>query len=105
MLLDRCLPIPRTMQKASTEASGEVISRDIISPVSLPGFDRAAMDGFAVRSADTRGARPSAPVLLEDFQPLRTGMEVPEEYDAVVMLEDARLRNESLEVSAELHAF
>jgi molybdopterin molybdotransferase len=103
MLLDRCLPIPRTMQKASIEASGEVTSRDIISPVSLPGFDRAAMDGFAVRSADTRGAKPSAPVLLEGFQSLRTGMEVPEEYDAVVMLEDSRLRNESLEVSAELH--
>jgi molybdopterin molybdotransferase len=105
MLLDRCLPILQTMQKASTEASGEVISRDIISPESLPGFDRAAMDGFAVRSAGTRGARPSSPVLLEDFQPMRTGMEVPEEYDAVVMLEDARLRNEALEISAEVHAY
>ena len=104
MLLDRCLPIPRTMKKASTEASGDVVSRDIISLVSLPGFNRAAMDGFAVRSIDTRGARPSAPVLLEGFQPLRTGMEVPEEYDAVVMLEDARISNEALEVSAELHA-
>ena len=105
MLLYWCLPIPRTVQKASTEASGEVTSRDLISPMSLPGFDRAAMDGFAVRSADTRGARPFAPVLLEGFQPLRTGMEVPEEYDAVVMLEDARLCNAALEVSAEVHAY
>jgi molybdopterin molybdotransferase len=104
MLLDRCLPLSRTMQKTTSEASGDVTSRDIISPVNLPGFDRAAMDGFAVRSADTRGARPSSSVLLENFQPMRTGMEVPKEYDAVVMLEDARLSNEALEVSTEVHA-
>ena len=51
------------------------------------------------------GAKPSAPVFLEDFQPLRTGMEVPEDYDAVVMLEDARLRGDVLEITAELHAY
>ena len=104
MLLDRCLPIQRIEQKMTGSASGEVISRDIYSQVNLPAFDRAAMDGFAVRAADTKGAKTYAPVLLERFQPLRTGMEVPIEYDAVVMLEDARLCNESLEVSAELHA-
>ena len=81
------------------------MSQDISSPVSLPGFDRAAMDGFAVRSADTKGARPNAPVFLDNFRPVRTGMPVPGDYDAVVMLEDAYLRGSILEVTAQLHAY
>ena len=80
-------------------------SLDITSPVSLPGFDRAAMDGFAVRSQDTKGARPSASNFLDNFLPLRTGMEVPKAYDAVVMLEDAQLRGDVLEITAEAHAY
>ncbi len=81
------------------------MSQDIASPVSLPGFDRAAMDGFAVRSAETRGAKPNAPVFLDNFLPVRTGMPVPEDYDGVVMHEDARRRNATLEITAQLHAY
>jgi len=89
----------------NVQAAGRVLSQDISSPVSLPGFDRAAMDGFAVRSADTKGARPNAPVFLDNFRPVRTGMPVPGDYDAVVMLEDAYLRGSILEVTAQLHAY
>ena len=81
------------------------MSQDISSPVNLPGFDRAAMDGFAVRSLDTRGAKPNAPVFLDNFRPVRTGMPVPGDYDAVVMLEDARKRGTTLEITAQLHAY
>jgi len=105
MLLDRCLPIERTQFIPSVQAESRVISQEIRSPVSLPGFDRAAMDGFAVRSSDTKGARPHAPVFLDKFQPVRTGMPVPGEYDAVMMLEDARQRESRLEVTAQLHAY
>lgn len=87
------------------QAAERVTSLDITSPVSLPGFDRAAMDGFAVRSLDTKGARPSAPNFLDNFLALRTGMEVPGAYDAVVMLEDAQLRGNVLEITAEAHAY
>ena len=105
MLLDRCLPIERTQFIPSVQAESRVISQEVRSPVSLPGFDRAAMDGFAVRSSDTKGARPHAPVFLDKFQPVRTGMPVPGEYDAVMMLEDARLRESTLEITAQLHAY
>lgn len=81
------------------------MSQDIASPVNLPGFDRAAMDGFAVLSADTRGAKPNAPVFLDNFRPVRTGMPVPGDYDAVVMLEDARRHGTTLEVTAQMHAY
>lgn len=105
MLLDRCIPLQRTEPHPSLQAIDRVLSQDIVSPVSLPSFDRAAMDGFAVKSGDTRGAKPNAPVFLDDFQPLRTGMPVPGDYDAVVMLEDARQRGPTLEITAQLHAY
>ncbi|OYV07685.1 MAG: molybdopterin molybdotransferase, partial [Methanosaeta sp. ASP1-2] len=77
MLLDRCLPLQRTALLQNVQAAGRVLSQDISSPVNLPGFDRAAMDGFAVRSEDTRGAKPNTPVFLDNFLPVRTGMPVP----------------------------
>jgi molybdopterin molybdotransferase len=105
MLLDRCLPIQRTTLLQNVQAAGRVLSQDISSPVTLPGFDRAAMDGFAVRSEDTRGAKPNAPVFLDNFRPVRTGMPVPGDYDGVVMLEDARRRGTTLEITTQLHAY
>jgi molybdopterin molybdotransferase len=105
MLLDRCLPLERTELLPNVQAAGRVLSQDIASPVNLPGFDRAAMDGFAVRSLDTRGAKPNAPVFLDNFQPVRTGMPVPGDYDAVVMLEDTRKRDTNLEITTQLHAY
>lgn len=46
-----------------------------------------------------------ASICLEDFLPLRTGMAVPEGFDAVVMLEDTVLRGGILEVTAEVHHY
>jgi len=105
MLLDRCHPLERSQSQAVAQAAGRVICEDVISPVNLPAFCRAAMDGFAVRSQDTKGARPSAPAYLERFIALRTGMEVPEDFDAVAMLEDSMLRGDILEITAEVHPY
>src|SRR5215470_12794721 len=38
------------------EAAGRVLADDLVSPLDVPGFDRAAMDGYALRGADTAGA-------------------------------------------------
>ncbi|OYV08296.1 MAG: molybdopterin molybdotransferase [Methanosaeta sp. ASP1-1] len=65
MLLSRSHPLQRAEMLHALLAEGRVLSQDIVSPLALPGFDRAAMDGFAVRSEDTRGARPHAPVLFQ----------------------------------------
>ncbi len=45
-------------------AAGRVLARDVTSPVDVPGFVRAMMDGFAVRAADTLGASPYNPLPL-----------------------------------------
>ena len=105
MLLERCLPLKDIEELSARCALDRVAAEDIRSPANLPAFDRSAMDGYAVRSADTKGARPSGPRFIQDFIPQRTGMVVPEGYDAIVMLEDARVRGEVLEVTAEAHAY
>ena len=105
MLIRRSQPLQRIELLSTLRGEGRVLSQDIFSPLSLPGFDRAAMDGFAVRSEETKGARPHAPVFLERFEPVRTGMPVPASYDAVVMLEDSRRRGSILETTAQPHPF
>jgi len=46
------------------DALGRVLAADVVSPVDVPGFTRANMDGFAVRAADTFGATEEEPRTL-----------------------------------------
>src|SRR5438270_5332175 len=43
------------------EAAGRVLAADLTAPVAVPGFDRAAMDGYALRGRETFGADGYAP--------------------------------------------
>ena len=45
-------------------AAGRVLAEDLSAPDDLPHFDRANMDGYAVRAADTFGASASIPAYL-----------------------------------------
>jgi molybdopterin molybdotransferase len=90
------------------DAVGRVLAEDVRSRVAHPAWDNSAMDGFAVRSADIRGAAPDRPVrlrVIEDVPagafPARrvepgtavkvmTGAPVPEGADGVVRLEHTR---------------
>ena len=88
-------------------ARGRALAHDIVAPVDVPGFDRASVDGFALRAADTAGATPEAPVTLrlndeivtpgvqprQEVRPgaasvIATGGMLPRGADAVVMVED-----------------
>src|SRR6476659_4535846 len=46
------------------KALGRVLAEGIVAPEPVPGFDNSAMDGYAVRAADTRGASEESPVVL-----------------------------------------
>ncbi len=88
-----------------TEAEGFVLAEDIISPVNLPYFTNSSMDGYALKSKDTKGANESSPVSLKvvgviragDYPnfPIRdkeaakimTGAPLPEGADSVLMVE------------------
>ncbi len=87
---------------------GRVLAEPVRAEVDVPGFDRSAMDGYAVRGEDTFGASdydpirlailgrslPGAPYegRLEARQAVRimTGAPVPDGADAVVMAEVCR---------------
>src|SRR6476469_2954297 len=45
-------------------ALGRVLSADVVSPVDVPSFDRANVDGFAVVAEDTFGASEEVPRLV-----------------------------------------
>ena len=43
------------------EAAGRVLARDVVAGFNVPPFDRASMDGYAVRAEDTYGASSFSP--------------------------------------------
>src|SRR5262245_37584171 len=49
---------------ALAEAADRVLARDVVSAVDVPGFDRAAMDGYALRGSETFGAGSYNPLEL-----------------------------------------
>ena len=46
------------------DAQGLMLAENVITDVPLPGFDNSAMDGYAVRAVDTKGAEEEKPVTL-----------------------------------------
>ena len=74
---------------ALDQAVGRVTAEAVWARRSSPPFDAAAMDGIAVRAADTVGAAETAPVVLgaDDYEVVDTGDPMPPGRDAVVMRE------------------
>lgn len=103
-LLDaRTFPLPGEAVPL-LEAAGRVLAGAVVSAVDVPGFARSAMDGFAVRAADTASLVPLA-VVGEAFPArpfagevapgraarIATGAPIPPGADAVLMVELAQV--------------
>lgn len=103
--MGECLPLQH--------AKDRICSENIISPINIPVFDNAAMDGYAVRLADLEQSL-TLPIAGKSFagKPfsgewppqtvirIMTGAMIPEETDAVVMQEDVVLHeNDSVTFS------
>src|SRR3954447_18566624 len=69
------------------EAVRRVTAEPVWATRSAPAFDASAMDGIAVRAAETIGASESAPLLIDPgcYVVVDTGDVLPEDFDAVVM--------------------
>ena len=52
-------------EKPLLEALGQVLAEDVASTFDIPPLDNTAMDGYAVRAEDTRGASVDSPVQLQ----------------------------------------
>jgi molybdopterin molybdotransferase len=104
------LPLERV---ALTEAAGRIAAEDARSVVDLPPFDRSAMDGYAVRAADTDPPRPlvlagaiaAGEVASSGLEPgaafgITTGGAVPDGADAILRVEDAAVDGERVTPAA-----
>ncbi len=62
----------------------------VYAKVSSPCYNAAAMDGITLVASKTYQATETTPVVINkgDFSPVNTGNIIPDEYDAVVMIED-----------------
>jgi molybdopterin molybdotransferase len=93
-------------EKPILEALGQVLAEDVVSDIDIPPLDNTAMDGYAVRAADTEGATLDSPVRLgvigelaagyvfaDQVTPgtavrIMTGAPLPDGADAVVPFEE-----------------
>ncbi len=76
---------------AVAESQGRITSAPVFAKYSSPFYHSAAMDGYAVRFADTFTASETAPCLLKtgvDALYVDTGDPMPEGFNAVIMIED-----------------
>ncbi|GAB4321251.1 MAG: molybdopterin molybdotransferase MoeA [Dehalococcoidia bacterium] len=113
------------------DAVGQVLAEDVVAPFDIPPLDNTAMDGYAVRAADTEGATETSPrelrvvadlaagyVLETPIGPgeavrIMTGAPMPPGADAVVPFEEtdeplrgineAPKKGESVRVFKEAH--
>jgi putative molybdopterin biosynthesis protein len=102
-------------------AFGRVLDERVVSNIDVPGFDRAAMDGYALRSAETLEAREDRPVSFNligvvpmgkrpelvvgegEAAEVSTGSMMPEGADAVAMVEHAEVVGSSLFIRRAVH--
>ena len=106
LLFESAAPLVRIDRVPLAEANGRVIAQPAVSSVDVPPFDRAAMDGYAVRAEDTFGAGRYEPRTLRCIEKvytgqassktlshgecieIATGAPMPSGADAVVMVEE-----------------
>jgi len=88
------------------DSLGQVLAENVYATIDIPPLDNSAMDGYAVRSEDTRGATEQSPRFLRvigtatagsipkgEVKPgtairIMTGAPIPEGADSVVRFED-----------------
>ncbi len=95
------------------QAEGRVLAQDVLCKGDFPPFDKAMMDGFAVRSADCAAADASLTIIgavaaghadipaLQSGQAVRinTGAPMPNGADAVARIEDATVPQDEARVT------
>lgn len=102
-VLDRAALLPARRTRLA-EALGLTLAEDVAADIDLPPFDKALVDGYAVRAAELAalggrltlgeeipaGQAPSRPLGPGEAAAIMTGAPLPEGADAVVMIERTR---------------
>ncbi|MGD0281054.1 MAG: molybdopterin biosynthesis protein [Dissulfurispiraceae bacterium] len=80
---------------------GRVAAEPVFAKYSSPFYHSAAMDGYAVRFADTFTAAETKPLLMKigsEALYVDTGDPMPEGFNAVIMIEDVNVTDGSIEI-------
>jgi molybdopterin molybdotransferase len=105
IVLQHAQPLPPASVALESVPLGAVLAEDVASDLDMPPFDKAMMDGYAIRSADlasgtatltvveevTAGQTPRQPVGPGQATRIMTGAPIPGGVDAVVMIERTTL--------------
>jgi molybdopterin molybdotransferase len=117
LMAEHVPPIAEIETVALADAAGRILAGDLAAPIALPGFDNAAVDGYAVRSADvakegkTRlivvdqvfaGDRAGRKVGPGEAIRIFTGASMPAGADTVYMQEDSERDGDAVLVPAGL---
>lgn len=81
-ILKTASPVAATERVALSDLDGRILAEAIVADQDVPAFDRAAMDGYAVRSADLATASREARVTLRVAGQVFTGDEAPQSVAA-----------------------
>jgi molybdopterin molybdotransferase len=122
LIMENLEPIDRVEAVVLDEAAGRVLAVDVVAGFDVPPFDRASMDGYAVKAEDTSGTSVDSPVRLKligvqhtgelyegevgggEALEIATGSPMPRGSDVVVMVEDTDLEGETVTVYKEVRA-
>ncbi|MFZ5945511.1 MAG: gephyrin-like molybdotransferase Glp [Bacillota bacterium] len=93
----------------------KVLAENIYATINVPDFNKSAMDGYALRAKDIKGAKPEKPIILKVVEEIQagdtreldniapgcavrifTGAPLPNQFDVVVRQEDFTLNNGSI---------
>ena len=93
---------PQTETKLASRCLGLVTSEAVYACCCSPLFNAAAMDGIAVRAADTKQASENNPLILQegkDYIEIDTGDPIHLPYDAVIMAEDVMIEDTHIKIT------
>ncbi len=113
IVLRHAKPLPPQTASLGPETLGLVLAEDAASDLDMPPFDKAMMDGFALRASDLRdglaeltiveeisaGKTPTVDVKTGQASRIMTGAPIPQGVDAVVMIERCELVGNKVRVN------
>ena len=105
-LLEATTPLTRTETVPLCEADERIVATPITARRAVPHYERAAMDGYAVRASETFGASDRTPAsfrVADSVGPgqavrVHTGSELPEGANAVVKVESTERSGDDVTV-------
>ena len=99
------------------DTSSRVLAKDIVSKIEIPSFNKASMDGFAIKSSDTKNSTKNSPTFLKvvgkifagdrkeqsiksgECIAISTGSPLSKSTDAIIMIEDVLRKNGEIEIT------